>query len=274
MIIKVLAENTSISKDIGFEHGLSLYIETERHKILFDVGASGLFLKNAEKMGADIADVDYLVISHGHYDHGGGLCAFLKENKKAEVFIHRLALGKHYAERAEGKIEYIGLGEDLKRNPQIVFTADRFFIDRGMELFSNTAEPGPPPRANRGLMMEQGGKLTADGFLHEQNLIIRENDKSLLITGCAHKGIINILKQVKDLKGYFPDYIIGGFHLWSRNPEDCESEKGIDEVARALAAAGAKCYTGHCTGLLPYKRLKAQMGERIGYLAAGEEIEI
>ena len=79
MIIKTLVENTSISKDFGNEHGLSLYIETNALKILFDVGASELFLKNAEKLGVNITDVDFLVISHGHYDHGGGLKIFFKE---------------------------------------------------------------------------------------------------------------------------------------------------------------------------------------------------
>ena len=85
MIIKTLVENTSISKDFGNEHGLSLYIETNALKILFDVGASKLFLKSAEKLGVNITDVDFLVISHGHYDHGGGLKNFFKENTKAEV---------------------------------------------------------------------------------------------------------------------------------------------------------------------------------------------
>ena len=94
MIIKTLVENTALSKNFGSEHGLSLYIEANSHKILFDVGASELFLENAKKLNVDISEVDYLIISHGHYDHGGGLRAFLRENTKAEVFLHRLAFEK------------------------------------------------------------------------------------------------------------------------------------------------------------------------------------
>lgn len=109
MLIKTLVENTSISKDFGSEHGLSLYIETKKHKILFDVGASELFLQNAKKFDVSIADVDFLVISHGHYDHGGGLKTFFKENTKAEVFLHRLAFEKHYAIRPNDELEFIGL---------------------------------------------------------------------------------------------------------------------------------------------------------------------
>ncbi|MDD2234946.1 MAG: MBL fold metallo-hydrolase [Desulfitobacteriaceae bacterium] len=88
MLIKTLVENISISKDFGNEHGLSLYIETKKHKILFDVGASELFLQNAKKLDVNITDVDILVISHGHYDHGGGLKVFLQENSAATVYLH------------------------------------------------------------------------------------------------------------------------------------------------------------------------------------------
>jgi 7,8-dihydropterin-6-yl-methyl-4-(beta-D-ribofuranosyl)aminobenzene 5'-phosphate synthase len=86
MLIKALVENTTITDDLGCEHGLSLYIETAKHIILFDVGASELFFQNAKKLGVNIADVDFLVISHGHYDHGGGLKAFLRENEKSRSF--------------------------------------------------------------------------------------------------------------------------------------------------------------------------------------------
>ena len=87
MIIKTLVENTSLSKDFGSEHGLSLYIETKDSKILFDVGASELFLENAKKLNVDISNVDYLIISHGHYDHGGGLRGFLCKNTKLRYFF-------------------------------------------------------------------------------------------------------------------------------------------------------------------------------------------
>ena len=81
MLIKTLVENSSISQDYGSEHGLSLYVETNGRKILFDVGASSLFYENAKKLNVDISNIDILVISHGHYDHGGGLTTFLDINK-------------------------------------------------------------------------------------------------------------------------------------------------------------------------------------------------
>ncbi len=128
MIIKTLVENTSISKEYGSEHGLSLYIETQGQKVLFDVGASGLFLENAKKLDVNIADVDFLVISHGHYDHGGGLGTFLQENTKADVFIHRLAFEKHYALRPNEKLEFIGLEEGLKQDKSYLRQTDSLSV--------------------------------------------------------------------------------------------------------------------------------------------------
>src|SRR5690606_18658781 len=158
MIIKTLVENTALSKDFGCEHGLSLYIESNGRKILFDVGASELFLENAKKMDAGIFDVDYLIISHGHIDHGGGLRAFLRENEKAKVFLHPLAFEKYYALRTNGELEYIGLDEKLRQNGRVVFTSDRFLVSEGIELFSNVAQKEPLPKSNNGLFMEQSGQ--------------------------------------------------------------------------------------------------------------------
>ena len=96
MRITALVENTVGNGCVECEHGLSLYIETEKHKILFDMGQSALFLQNARALGVDIAAVDMAVLSHGHYDHGGGLSAFLQANTNAPVYISRYAFEPHY----------------------------------------------------------------------------------------------------------------------------------------------------------------------------------
>lgn len=274
MIVKSLVENTSISGELGSEHGLSLYIETGDHKLLFDVGASELFLKNAERLGVDIADVDFLVISHGHYDHGGGLKTFLNENTKAEVFVHNLAFQKYYAERQGNRLEYIGLEGVLKKNRRLVLTSDRFFISKGIQLFSNVLQREALPRANKGLMMEQNGEMVKDVFAHEQNLIIEEDGSNLLVTGCAHNGIVNIIKHFHDIKGFMPDIVIGGFHLSSRSPDAGESDEAIDNISRVLMDTKAKYYTCHCTGMEPYKMLRSTMTDNIDYLSSGSAIEI
>ena len=107
MKITALTENTPFNDNISAEHGLSLYIETEKHNILFDMGQTSLFAENAKKLGIDLTKVDIAVLSHGHYDHGGGLTEFLKINKTAPVYINRYAFGDYY----NGTEKYIALEE-------------------------------------------------------------------------------------------------------------------------------------------------------------------
>ncbi len=268
MRIQTLVENTTLSEDFACEHGLSLFIEAKGEKILFDVGASDLFLKNAEKLGVNLSDVDLLIISHAHGDHGGGLEAFLKANKKAKVYVHRSAFDAYYSARSKDELTYIGLDEKLKENERLIFTENNFRIKDNIRLFSNVLQKGSLPRSNRTLFMKREGRILPDCFEHEQNLILEEEGKTLLVTGCAHNGIINILEHFRVLEGRVPDYVIGGFHLSSRSDGD-EEEESIDQIGRYLLESGAQYYTCHCTGWGPYQRLKTKMGNRIDYLSSG-----
>ncbi|HZJ75447.1 MAG TPA: MBL fold metallo-hydrolase [Clostridia bacterium] len=273
MIIKTLVENTAISNDFKYEHGLSLYIETKERKILFDVGTSGIFIENAKKLDVEIKDIHYLIISHGHYDHGGGLRLFLDKNTDAKVFLRQLAFEEQYAKRANKKLEFVGLEKELKENKRLVFTSDNHIIYNGIEVFSAVEKVVPYPISNSGLYTRKNGEIVKDTFLHEQNLIIEEDGRTLLITGCAHNGIINILEHFKKLKGHMPDYVVGGFHLSSRSGGD-ESPKTIDKISDYLIKTNAKYYTCHCTGLEQYKRLKANMGDSIDYIKTGSIIKL
>lgn len=120
MKIWTLLENTTCREDLHPEHGLSLYIETDRRRILFDMGQSSAFAENAVKMGVDLSAVDTAILSHGHYDHGGGIGQFLRCNDRAPVYISRYAFEPHY--NASGK--YIGLDSDLQSSGRLVFTEE------------------------------------------------------------------------------------------------------------------------------------------------------
>jgi len=274
MIVKVLSENTTSSDKLGSEHGLSLYIETGTHKILFDTGASGLFAENAEKMGVDLTKVDLAVISHGHYDHGGGLKTFLCVNSQAKVYLHKKAFEPHYANRPGGVKAYIGLDESLLPNERFVFCGDHFVIDHELELFSGIESKRLVPSGNLDLFMKDGTAFVQDNFAHEQNLIISENGKTLLIAGCAHNGIINIIDQFNVEKGYLPDYVIGGFHLYNHGTKQNEAPNVVDEIGNILLETHSQYYTCHCTGIESYHRLKAVMGEKICYISTGDQLTI
>ncbi len=129
MIISVLVENTSPRADLGCEHALSLYIATKEHRLLFDTGASGLFAQNAHKLGIDLADVDTVILSHGHYDHGGGFKTFLDINKKAALYLREGAFDRRVARESGGELRDIGLTA-LLTNARFTFTPPKLHILR------------------------------------------------------------------------------------------------------------------------------------------------
>ena len=135
MKITALVENRS-SCDLTPVHGLSLYIETERHKLLFDLGPDGTLLKNAEKRGIDLGQVDTAVISHGHFDHGGALAAFLKVNHTAKVYIQRRAFEKHFSKSLGFVKVPVGLDRKLMDHPQVVLVDGEYRIDEELLLFT------------------------------------------------------------------------------------------------------------------------------------------
>jgi len=274
MKIVTLAENTALSPELVSEHGLSLYVETPKHKLLFDVGASPAFVANARKLNVDLTAVDLAIISHGHNDHGGGLKAFMEINPAAKIYVHPKAFIKHYASRPDGKVVEIGLDEELQKDERIVLTGDRFVIDEELELIGNVQGDLFIPSGNRVLLMARNGQLVEDDFAHEQNLIIKTAAKTYLIAGCAHRGIINIINHIKPLLDRPIDCIIGGYHLYNKAADSNEDPEIVRQIAEYLRELGATCYTCHCTGLEPYKQLRAVLGEKMQYLATGSVLVI
>lgn len=269
MKIIMLSENTTTDSRLKAEHGLSVHIATEGFNLLFDTGASALFSENAQKLGIDISEVDVAVISHGHYDHGGGLKTFLKLNSKAKIYMSKQAFGDYYADSKEN---YIGLEKSLINERRIEYVRSIEKPIAGLILFSKVAGKELFPSLNRRLLKKEGTSCTEDDFAHELNAVISFNGKSLLLAGCAHNGILNILKRYEELFKSEPDYILGGLHLCDRHSS--ESESNITSLANQLKAYKARIFTCHCTGLRPYGILKEALGNQIEYAALGCSYEI
>ena len=271
--IVVLLENTTESSNLKCKHGLSLYAETEKHKILFDMGPDALFLKNAEALGVNVADIDIAVISHGHVDHCGGLKYFLEKNRKAKIYIRPQALEAHYV-KVLGIPFYAGIDRALLSADRFVFADDIHVIDDEITLFSNVAGQFPLPKSDGNLFVKRNGRMIPDDFCHEQNLIITSGDKKILVCGCAHAGIVNIIERAKTITVDNPTAVIGGFHLYEPTKKHYERDEYIDSVAAALAEIKSSYYTCHCTGEKAYEKMKARLGARLTYLHTGAELQI
>jgi len=258
MKITVLAENTAKNSTFEAEHGLSLYIETGSIKILFDMGQSDMFLRNAERLGIDIAKVDIAVLSHGHYDHTGGLEAFLNINKTAPVYLSKFAFEPHY----NGTEKYIGMNLKLMNNPRLIFTEDFTEIADGITLHSCNNAKKNFHLGSFGLYEKKGDSFIPDDFRHEQYLLIEEEGKKILISGCSHKGILNIVNW------FDADVLVGGFHF-SKLPLD-DKLKGY---ATYLDGFSTNYFTCNCTGTEQYGFMKEHM-KKLHYLSTGDKIII
>lgn len=258
MKITALIENVPFNDEFCSEHGLSLYIETSDRKILFDMGQTDLYIRNAERLGVDLSKVDFAVLSHGHYDHGGGLEKFLEINKDAPVYVSRFAFEPHY----NGFEKYIGLNVKLIDNPRLIFVDDLFSITENMHLYSCNNKDRFFDLGSFGLCTFEDGEFVPDDFRHEQYLLIEENDKKVLISGCSHKGIIDITRW------FTPDVLIGGFHFCK-----LEIDNRLKEYAEVLNRYDTVFYTCHCTGVEQYDFMKEHM-KHIDYLKSGMTIEI
>ena len=260
MKITTLMENTALSPLFTAEHGLSLFVETERCRFLFDAGQTGAFADNAGKLGIDLKAADFAVLSHGHYDHSGGMTTFLERNRRAKLYIQEEAFGVY----CNGTQKYIGLDQRLRQSGRLVLTGDEYNIAPGLTLKTCNDLPRPVPTDPFGLTERIGSFFLPDEFRHEQYLLIEEGGKRVLLSGCSHKGILNILDWFR------PDVLVGGFHFKGLDPESPQ----LRAWGEAMAAYDTVFYTGHCTGKEQFEVLKTILGDRLHAISTGSVVEI
>ena len=265
MHLRVLMDNIEWNGLIG-EWGLSLLIDYAGHSILLDAGATGRFVENARAMGVNLKDVEYCVLSHGHYDHADGFERFFEENDRAKVALQRAATQRYYGKKWIFH-RYIGVDRDMLRD----FKERFHFVDGAQELLPgahllpHSTRGLEPIAARNNLYMRSGRRLTPDAFLHEQSLVL-ETDKGLVIVNsCSHGGAVNIIREVREAFPGQPVYgIIGGFHLYNKKPAE------VRAVARALRDTGVSYVcTGHCTKERACGILEQELGDKLHRLRCG-----
>jgi len=271
MRIVNLIEDTKGERCAHHEHGLSFYIETEKHKILLDTGLTDAFLENAKELGIDLAQVDMVFLSHGHYDHAGGILAFAKMNPNATIYMQKTA-GRDYYNLRDDSEKYIGIDKRILELPQVCFLSGDYRIDEEIYVYTDILGRKYWPESNMLLKEKVEERFIQDAFAHEQCLVISENHETVLLSGCAHNGILNILEAYQERFETMPDKVISGFHMAKRGEYTAEEIETIEDTARELKKLHTKFFTGHCTGVAAYELMKSIMGSQLVFVHSGDEV--
>ena len=257
--ITVLIDNNAAMPDLLREHGLSMWIEYGDKRILWDTGQSDLLLANAQKLGVDVAAADSIAISHGHYDHTGGLPAVLAVAKKAELYMHPEAMQPRYSRKQT--VHPVGIppaaSQSLKAHPL-------HWIKSWTQIHSGVFLTGPIPRSST--LEDTGGAFYLDAdctvpdrITDDQALVIESEKGLIVILGCAHSGVVNTLEYVSLKTGKKTIHtVIGGMHLIHADRQRLDFTVGAFrkyDVQNIIPL--------HCTGQTASNFLNNQLGDRV-----------
>ena len=255
----VLSDNRSSDSHLSTEHGLSILLEAEQHKILLDTGVSDVFIQNAELLGVNLSDADYVFISHGHSDHAGGLRYILEHNRQAKVIVSPDAMsGKFFSKRGNLHsitAEWAEIDED-----RLILIDQTCEIAEGLHAIAHIPQIHPMPKGNQNLYVQDAhGDYIHDDFRHELALYV----DGLLFTGCAHSGLENILSACP----WHVHTVVGGFHLLDGQ----ETDEELVALAQRLKERypETRFYTSHCTGDHVFEVMKDLMGEQLHSFKCG-----
>ena len=254
------------------EHGLSLYMETADMKLLLDAGQTEAFISNAHALGIDLSTLDAVVVSHGHYDHGGGLKVLYD---RLSTLPPPLFAGRGFDAPRRSKngsqLKDIGLSSELlpEHSPAPLL------IDTIKKL-SASAYILPPAEKSNGAEASSRFRVIHDGidkldnFDDELSLVFDEKDGLVIVTGCAHRGILNIAHAgIKAFPGKPIKALVGGFHLVDVSDEELAS------IAKTIADIEPKAvFCSHCTGLRGFSALLHFLPGRVAWLSCGMSISI
>lgn len=248
---------------LSYEHGFSVFVEAEGKKILFDTGQTGAFVENAKQLGIALEKTDILILSHGHYDHTGGVPAFLEElgnGRKIPCYVGKEFFLEKYKRLEDGSFKYNGnpfpkelLALTGGKAELCRVEQDVVWLGENIVLLKNFSRVTVYEEVNPKFFVKQGGEYVQDYFPDEIALGIITGQGLVLIVGCSHVGIVNMLEQVKQVLGIPVVVVLGGTHLVEAG------EERLEKTAEALREHGVRrIAVSHCTGEAGMELLKRE----------------
>ncbi len=269
--ITTLVENKSPNARLLAEHGLSFWLEYRGKLILFDTGQSDILIQNSKVLGINLADADAIVISHGHYDHTGGLAAVLDIAAKAKIYLHPAAIEPKFSRKTSG-LRSIGMPDSAKkaiRCREVVWT------EAPAQIFPGVKVTGQVPRINN--FEDVGGAFfldencrKPDELLDDQTLFIESGKGLVVVLGCAHSGVVNILHYIADLSEKKQFYaVMGGMHLLRASQERIERTETVFREYNLKKIGPA-----HCTGSKALEKFKNAFPNQYFVCYVGTQINL
>jgi 7,8-dihydropterin-6-yl-methyl-4-(beta-D-ribofuranosyl)aminobenzene 5'-phosphate synthase len=254
------------------EHGFSLLIDLQGEVILFDTGAGSVLERNSRVLELDLRCVQKVVLSHGHFDHTGGLAQVLSHNPRVEVHAHPLLFDTKYRELDNGTLHDIGYQQSLPQPDKLHLTTNT----EPLQIAPRAWLTGEIPRATafesvkKSFVVKRGERLTHDELLDDQALVISTSTGLILIVGCAHAGIINTIRCAMEItsQSHFR-LIVGGTHLI-----DADEKRITATIAAFQQLSFERLLLAHCTGLEALCTIKSSLGERVSALQVGDILEL
>lgn len=276
-ITALVVDDAGYDTELWGEFGLSLLVEAERQgtelRLLVDTGlTSKPLLHNMKLLDVDPSKIEYIFITHCHYDHTGGLGGVTEKTRKGvEIVAHPEIFRRCYVIREN--MRYIGVPERSSRSTVEANGGSWLLSREPFAFMPGVMTTGEVERVTsyeplENVHIEVDGEMVQDPELDDVSLIVNVARRGLvIISGCSHAGIVNIMKQARRITGVEEIIgVIGGFHLRVANEE--QLSKTVDE----LGVAETVC-AGHCTGFEAMKRISDRMGERFTLLQCGTVIE-
>jgi 7,8-dihydropterin-6-yl-methyl-4-(beta-D-ribofuranosyl)aminobenzene 5'-phosphate synthase len=267
-----LGENTASRRDILGEWGWSLLARFGERAVLLDTGAGASTLHNARALGQDLRMVEAVVLSHGHYDHTGGLPPLLAEirRERLPVYAHPAAWGAKYGRsRKTGRYQYVGIPwrrEEAERlGAFFMLTAQPIWLTEDIAASGTVPMENDVEKVADTLFLREGEGYVPDPVEDDQALFLKTDLGLIVLLGCAHRGVLNTLALARRITGIDKVYLVlGGTHLVSAD------EGQVERTVAGLRRAGVEWLgVSHCTGPRAAMRLAREFGERFFFNHAG-----